>query len=380
MAQTWEVKQALARHLWEDAEHMWSLAERTKELRGSSGMLRSEPDVVLAAALREIAAAPSETAYVAGVYRVIKPALIAAFRLYMQETNALADQPTVRLLRHILLEEEEQIVLMEERLAEVLTEPGCRVEAEDWCTHLSAWLAACGSLLGTEEPQGTRPPSRAGSGPTLPAFPGRDDRFPAVLEHKGDAAARAQGGRIRWMMRVRMYEMAAAEVPASVLFDRPEMPLEFYRDAARHIWDEVRHSMFGQAAIEADGHTIDEYSAFVGDYSWSIRRPAAERYAWLTIGLENAFMRYPPGKREEYEYCRDEAQHPLMTLFQDYDWADEVVHAQLGRQWAPPLMGKSATLEQARELGDRLAAEFFTWLAAQTGESRPGVGEEQTAG
>jgi hypothetical protein len=124
--------------------------------------------------------------------------------------------------------------------------------------------------------------------------------------------------------------------------------------------------MFGQAALEAEDHSLNELHAFVGDYTWTIQLPPTDRYVWLTIGLENKFMKYPPGKREEYEFCRDQAQHPRMTLYQDYDWADEVVHAQMGRRWAPVLMGNQATLQDAQQLGDRLAAEFFTWLAHQT--------------
>jgi len=40
-----------------------------------------------------------------------------------------------------------------------------------------------------------------------------------------------------------------------------------------------------------------------------------------------------PGKRQEYEFCRDKAQHPLMALYQDYDWADEVIHSHFGQEW-----------------------------------------------
>lgn len=44
-------------------------------------------------------------------------------------------------------------------------------------------------------------------------------------------------------------------------------------------------------------------------------------------------MGYPGGKRGEWEWCRDKAQHPLMTTFQDFDWADEVNHVGFGRKW-----------------------------------------------
>ena len=41
---------------------------------------------------------------------------------------------------------------------------------------------------------------------------------------------------------------------------------------------------------------------------------------------------------------------PLSRLFQDFDWADEVLHAQLGREWYVKELGD---LRQALEYGDR---------------------------
>ena len=43
-------------------------------------------------------------------------------------------------------------------------------------------------------------------------------------------------------------------------------------------------------------------------------------------------MKYPPGKRWEWEFSRDDAKHPLMTTFQDFDWADEVLHVNIARR------------------------------------------------
>jgi hypothetical protein len=43
-------------------------------------------------------------------------------------------------------------------------------------------------------------------------------------------------------------------------------------------------------------------------------------------------MRYPPGKRQEWEFARDMARHPLMTTLQDFDWADEVLHVNIARR------------------------------------------------
>jgi hypothetical protein len=365
VARNWETKQVLARHLWEDSEHMWSLFERATELRGSKTALARAPTDRLSAALAEVLYAPSEACYLAGVYRVIKPALIQAYRQHLTETHALVDQPTIRALRQILQEEEDHVTFVGENLNEMIASGAEMSSASAWCAHLDDWLAFAGGVLGTVPARSEQPDTFADRTFRLPAVPGRDARFTAVLNHKGSSLDRERAGRLTWMMRVRLHEMAAAEVPASVLFESPDLPPAFYRDAARQIWDEVRHSMFGQAALEAEGASLNELHSFVGDYTWTIDRPPADRYVWLTIGLENKFMRYPPGKREEYEFCRDQAQHPRMTLYQDYDWADEVVHAQMGRRWAPVLMGNKATLLAAQRLGDRLAAEFFEWLARQ---------------
>jgi hypothetical protein len=57
-----------------------------------------------------------------------------------------------------------------------------------------------------------------------------------------------------------------------------------------------------------------------------------EQYTVLGLEVEGKNMKYPPGKRQEWEFARDSAHHPLMTTFQDFDWADEVVHVNIARR------------------------------------------------
>src|SRR5260370_42206554 len=59
---------------------------------------------------------------------------------------------------------------------------------------------------------------------------------------------------------------------------------------------------------------------------------ALEQYAVLGLEVEGKKLRYPPGKRQEWEFARDMAQHPLMTTLQDFDWADEVLHVNIARR------------------------------------------------
>ena len=54
------------------------------------------------------------------------------------------------------------------------------------------------------------------------------------------------------------------------------------------------------------------------------------------------------GKRYEWEVGRDSG-FPLMATIQDYDWADEVLHAAMGREWYIPQIGDR---KQALDYGD----------------------------
>jgi hypothetical protein len=62
-------------------------------------------------------------------------------------------------------------------------------------------------------------------------------------------------------------------------------------------------------------------------------------------------MKYPPGKREEWEFARDIVKDPLMATFQDFDWADEVVHAGFGKKWAIDVL-YDGNMEQAKKQAD----------------------------
>jgi hypothetical protein len=103
-------------------------------------------------------------------------------------------------------------------------------------------------------------------------------------------------------------------------------------DISRHLWDEVRHTLFGEAATEQIFGDRAAMPIRNFDLTYVFGMSTLQQYAALGLGIEAAMMKYPPGKREEYEFCRDVAQHPLMTTFQDFDWADEVLHVNIARR------------------------------------------------
>jgi hypothetical protein len=119
---------------------------------------------------------------------------------------------------------------------------------------------------------------------------------------------------------------------ASIIVETPDKPWDYYRDMTRQLWDEARHAMMGEVGFANLG--IDWARRVMINYTWSLalntQLKPIERHAVLYF-IEQGLMPRT-GKRFEWEV--GQASHnPLSALFQDYDWADEVLHARIGRDW-----------------------------------------------
>jgi hypothetical protein len=85
--------------------------------------------------------------------------------------------------------------------------------------------------------------------------------------------------------------------------------------------------------------------------------------------IEQSLMPAKTGKRFEWEVSK-EADDPLATVFQDYDWADEVLHTQIGRRWLLPRLGGSR--EDVVALAQSKTSSYAADLAA-FGKNTPQV-------
>ncbi|MFC4302340.1 hypothetical protein [Cohnella boryungensis] len=334
----YEVKGGLARLIWQDAVHYDGLRSRCKQLRMSTVAFERCPDPALEALMARTLNSPSTLTLLTAQFEVVKPAQIAAIRQYISLAQPIVDEPTISMLRHQLIDREDQCRWGVEALTEYRSsaDEAELLYADRWAEELRSLLAAAGGIEG----QGERIPVSEASFLTvepfsLPDSSTRDARFStAVAKHEGLQFPDSNEGRFQMMMYNRFFEMTAAEAIAYVHFSQDNRPWAFYYDTARHIWDEVRHAWFGEAALRLNG--VDVYAApnWIGWYDMTAKLfNTDEAYTHLTIAIEKAAMKYPPGKREEWEFCRDAVRHPLMTTFQDFDWADEVVHAGFGQRW-----------------------------------------------
>lgn len=332
-----DVKALLGRWQYEDALHADDWRRRTLELRTNKSKLEGAPDPALQAFFARAEHLPGSYPFLAGVALVLKPAVCQAYAAYRATANDLADYATVRLMQQVLAEEEEHRRLLTALLAELTPSAEERATAEQWVAQLSALLAAAGGIDGVQArmplpPEAPLPPYR------IPHTLTRDESLPRVWDFAAPPLAQTPE-RLDYMLALRLSEINVAEGLAIVLYENQDMPWSFSLDISRHLWDEMRHSLFGEAAIERSYG--DRAAIPMRDYEgvYAMEAPPLEQYAVLGLEVEGKNMKYPPGKRQEWEFARDQAQHPLMTTFQDFDWADEVLHVQIARRqldaWFP---------------------------------------------
>src|SRR5690606_35715019 len=137
----WEVKCALALHQWRDVEHAAALRKRVTEMRSPPPRFDQPPDDALETFLDEVLRAADTVELLAGL-SLAHEAMAVAYRAHMESSNPLVDQPTRRVLRFNLLEEEESASWYASAV-HGLSE-GDHTRARAWTAHLEACLAAAG--------------------------------------------------------------------------------------------------------------------------------------------------------------------------------------------------------------------------------------------
>ena len=367
----WELKCALALHQWRCAEHVDALRRRIAEMRNPVPQLDAAPDDARAldAWLEEVMRSLDTDELLVALYEVALPALAAAYRAHYDGSNPLVDEPTRRLVRVALMDLQDAIAWGIAALGATATSDDARRERRsEWRRHLDAYLEAAGGVAGDGNPTpdaASRLPVPRSAQPFAPDFhPRRDERFhgqynfefpPHVVYNMADALP---DERNLALLAKRTLEMDVPEMMASFMIERPSEPWEFYHDYSRQLWDEARHAMMGSVALEARG--IDWRRELPLNVSFALRlnlhATPLERQMML-FAIEQSLMPSDTGKRYEHETAVA-AGDALSTHIHDYDWADEVLHAQIGRR---ALQRDGIRSSEARERAHEIHEK--TWAA-----------------
>ncbi|TLD71116.1 hypothetical protein FEM03_09385 [Phragmitibacter flavus] len=335
----YEIKMAYSLHAHYCAEHATALRERVAEMRTPPLGLDKIPDESLRVFFDEIQNAPTTVELLTGIYLHALPALQRGIQNHLSETNPLADHPTVRILRFADLEIREMIDYGAQAVP-CIAEATHQSITQSWETLLKKLLAAAGDLDGSlpAETTGELVPIHSATPFVYNNIPQRDERFldPYNMgvhaeEFLYDPAFRPRDKTLM-MYYKRLREIDVPEMMASILTETPDKPWAYYRDMTRQLWDEARHAMMGEVGFINNG--IDWRKFLRVNFTWALglntQLQPWERHAVLYF-IEQGLMT-KTGKRFEWE-VGSESGDPLAQLFQDHDWADEVLHAHIGKNW-----------------------------------------------
>jgi hypothetical protein len=334
----YELKMGFSLHAHLCAEHVSALRKRVGEMREPPLGLEAVPDPALEIFFDEILGAPTTEELITGVYQKALPALKAALEQHLQQTNPLADHPSVRVCRFALLELDDLLLFGAQTLSALVTSAHHQ-KMTDWLALLDNCLAAAGQLDGTAAPYKTQLERQYSAAPyQYDRVPKRDERFPDPYNMGVNAEVFLYDQKYPpepktlMMFYKRLREVDVPEMMASIITETRHKPWEYYRDMTRQLWDEARHAMMGEVGFA--NLEIDWPKKVMINYTWSLalntQLKPIERHAVLYF-IEQGLMP-KTGKRFEWEVGRA-SHNPLAALFQDYDWADEVLHARIGRDW-----------------------------------------------
>lgn len=349
----YELKMAYSYHAWLAAEIAQTLRDRVGEMREPPLGLDRLPHGAWEVLFDEVMASPDTEHLLVAVYEVLVPVLKDGLERLHEETHLLADQPTRRLCQHALLDWRPVA-----EYGEQLLKAFSGVEAEgvrEWRDYLLGLLGASGGIDGASEEQ-SFPMERRYSlnPPSYNSRPARDERFPDPYNMGVNAEVflydetMPAAPKVLMMFYKRLREIDVPEMMASILTETEGKPWAYYRDMTRQLWDEARHAMMGEVGFESLG--IEWPARVMVNFTWSSalneQLDPKERHAVLYF-IEQGLMP-KTGKRHEWEVALM-AENELAATFQDFDWADEVLHARVGRDW---YVSDMPSMREAIDYGD----------------------------
>jgi hypothetical protein len=159
-------KLLLGRHVWDNAQHADEWGRRLPELRAHAQESEPANDAFVAFMdAIEAPEAPGDTALrLAGVYRVLKPHLLAVYVKHLESANPIYEPPTCRILARCIEDERRHIGAGETILRHLVASPETEARAADWQAKLAGMLEAARGVTG----QGMPPAALAGAGATPP--------------------------------------------------------------------------------------------------------------------------------------------------------------------------------------------------------------------
>lgn len=331
-----EVKLETGRHIFYHMDAARTLRERLSEQELSLKMVDGFTDPEIDRFIDELVSAADTPELLAGIHQVAGRAIVMAYRHHIDRTCAVADAPTIRALKRILVDYETMLDWADAAVDAYIEGGIDEARITAWRWHLQQLLTSIGGVAGDGER--SRPPTalRAATKPfERGTVPMRDERF-VTFFHTGDYDV-ADGEprfpketyenlRLRFI-RTQRDEVDAIEAFGTFLFDIAMMDFQAEYDLARVTWDEARHTEIGYKAMLASGY--DPYELANRLTGSTCRGPMEPAYAMAEINLfgEVGVLKTI---NQLVDKARDE-NDTLLAHISDYIRSDERTHVKKGQ-------------------------------------------------
>lgn len=287
-----EVKVETGRHIFWHADAANRLRDRLHQQEMKLAAIDDFRDAEIDAYLDELLSAADTPELLVGAHLVTGRAMVTAFRHHIDLTCPVADAPTIRDLRQILVDFEPMLEWAEQAVAAYIEGGVDESRLEAWRWHLYRLLGSIGGVSGVEESTVAPSPLRTDAKPyERGTVPLRDSRFTSFHHtgdyNKADSEPRYEHNsyddeRLRFV-RAQRDEVDAIEAFGTFLWDIrfKDFQAEYY--LARITWDETRHTEIGHRTMLAIGYDPFELpNRLTGS---TCRGPMEPAYAMAEINL-----------------------------------------------------------------------------------------------
>jgi hypothetical protein len=346
----WDAKQAIARHVLNDAHHAEALLKRLHELKAAGAEHQQQGGIV--ALVGNLASAAHGDEWLRGLYGVVKPWLIRCLEGYLQASDPVMDEPTHAILQRSIAELKAQVAWFHNY------RPGFSAfetaDSKSWLDYVQARLAGLELSAGLV-PRMEVPPLPPGHHPFTGIAAVRRDQTMRVQEKSGFPREGTTFAEKRFLIFYNhTQEMQFAESLCAIIYETAEMPWAFHYDLARHMADEVRHATMGQTRLQQLGVALTEVPMQTQHYEFRSHLDPLERFCLMTLVMEaTAFER----KRANVELFEANADR-ISALYESYDIKDEMLHTNLGHVWVPVMLRVYHDSRSVRELTEHCRSQI----------------------
>jgi hypothetical protein len=286
------VKLETGRHIFYHADAARLLRERLSEQELRLKDIDAFRDAEIDGFLDEMLSASGAPELLVGAHQVLGRALATAYRHHIDDTDPVADVPTIRCLRRILTDYEPMLDWAGAAVAAYIEGGVDESPLAAWRWHLQRLLASIGGVAGSDARADAPSPLRSLEKPfTRGTVPRRDGRFD-TFRNTGDYDV--ADGRERFpkdsyealrlrFIRTQRDEVDAIEAFGTFIWDIRFRNFQAEYDLARITWDEARHTEIGHRALLAAGY--DPFELPNRLTSSTCRGPMEPAFAMAEINL-----------------------------------------------------------------------------------------------